>query len=349
MKINKLIIITALLISCAPLNALADEEITEPYRSGFCIKIKNDEAFNSGLKCNLYINYVYEINNEMYYPLRYVAEALGMGVEWNDSDKSVCISTETEELFPYWEKDTFFYGYMNIDGETVLEPKYTSGTSFCEDLAYVSFEGSNKYGYINRKGEIVIPCIYDRAKNFVDGVALVCTDYRTTNDSDWIFIDKTGKQVIDKVYKEGYVSSFYDGYSVYIKDGYPEPWLWKTCVYIDKTGEPVNDMEFEDATDFHDGYAAVKNNGKWAVIDKDFNYRTEQKYDMSSDALMAFMTQKRYKTEPKIESNGEQIELKNDVYIINDNIYVSVNDLSAILGERIERTEQDDLLVNSAQ
>ncbi|WP_347563973.1 WG repeat-containing protein [Campylobacter mucosalis] len=45
---------------------------------------------------------------------------------------------------------------------------------------------------------------------------------------------------------------------------------------MDKTGKVVAPFEFDDAYDFSEGVAFVKKNGKWMMIDSQFNFITEE-------------------------------------------------------------------------
>lgn len=49
-----------------------------------------------------------------------------------------------------------------------------------------------KYGYMDKSGKVVIPCIYEEVHFFTDGIA------RVKLDGKWFFIDKEGKEVVNK-------------------------------------------------------------------------------------------------------------------------------------------------------
>lgn len=64
-----------------------------------------------------------------------------------------------------------YYGYINEQGEYVIEPKFIYAMSFSEDLAVAS--DGKYFGFINKKGDFVIKAEYDFAQNFKNGIAKV--------------------------------------------------------------------------------------------------------------------------------------------------------------------------------
>ena len=79
------------------------------------------------------------------------------------------------------------YGFIDELGNITIPLKYEYAESFCEGLALVRL--NRKFGFINKKGEIVIDILYDYADSFNSGKARVKTrDY-------YYFIDKNGKKI----------------------------------------------------------------------------------------------------------------------------------------------------------
>ena len=100
---------------------------------------------------------------------------------------------ENEGLYPV-KKDSV-WGYINRQGEVVIELKYWDANFFYEGFACVGNE-NGKYGFINRKGDTIIPFKYDGSfGGFSKGLADV-----TVNDSCG-YIDKKGELVIPAEYK----------------------------------------------------------------------------------------------------------------------------------------------------
>ena len=64
------------------------------------------------------------------------------------------------------------YGYKNIYGEIVIEPKFTEADVFSEGLAYVT-EGNNPGGYIDITGKYIIPPVFNYGYRFYNGKAVI--------------------------------------------------------------------------------------------------------------------------------------------------------------------------------
>ena len=62
-------------------------------------------------------------------------------------------------------------GYINQEGEIVINPQFDYARDFSEGLACVKI--GDKYGYINQEGEIVINPQFDYARDFSEGLACV--------------------------------------------------------------------------------------------------------------------------------------------------------------------------------
>lgn len=102
-------------------------------------------------------------------------------------------------------------GYINQDGEVVIQPKYLEGGEFSEGLASVRLNG--KYGFINTRDEITIPPTYDFVETFYRGIVNVYINgevmfinkkegrvlpetfnsFRFIDDSTGVFTTKDGK------------------------------------------------------------------------------------------------------------------------------------------------------------
>jgi serine/threonine protein kinase len=110
---------------------------------------------------------------------------------------------------------------------------------------------NEKYGYIDRTGKEVIPRIYDDANEFSEGLAEVELNRKG-------YIDKTGKQVIPCIYEK--TSEFSEGLAKVRLD--------KKWGFIDKKGKQVIPCTYDDADVFSEGLAKVELNDKWGFIDK---------------------------------------------------------------------------------
>ncbi|HEY7159741.1 MAG TPA: WG repeat-containing protein [Acidobacteriota bacterium] len=123
------------------------------------------------------------------------------------------------------------FGFINTDGNFVINPKYDFTGDFQEGLAPVH---NVKFGYIDRSGKMVIPEQFDIAHGFSEGMAAVAQD--PGNGSPvWGFIDKEGNFVIEPQYDDvgaEFGSGSFQNGLVIVKVG-------KYSGYVSKTGKLV--------------------------------------------------------------------------------------------------------------
>ena len=81
------------------------------------------------------------------------------------------------------------WGYVDFDGKMVIEPKFSAGGFFSENLAAEPGEGG-KFGYIDKSGNFAIAARFDEARQFSEARAAVKLDGK------WGFIDTSGKFTI---------------------------------------------------------------------------------------------------------------------------------------------------------
>ncbi|MBQ9638423.1 MAG: WG repeat-containing protein, partial [Bacteroidales bacterium] len=96
------------------------------------------------------------------------------------------------------------FGYINKNGEYIINPQFDVARNFSEGLACVRV--GSQYGYINKKGEIVINPQYDNASHFSEGLVAV------EIDGEWGFIDKKGQFIINHQFSIE-PSGFYNGFA----------------------------------------------------------------------------------------------------------------------------------------
>lgn len=224
------------------------------------------------------------INDSTYIPLREVAETLDMTVDWNETDQTITINhlkKDESVLHPF--ESNGLWGYMDQEGNQVVPPTYYEANEFSEGLALVKANsGENgQYGFIDETGIVVIDCSYAQASSFHNGAALVSLATRTDEDR-WSYIDKQGNRLFDKEFVMAY--DFSENYAVVLKEGYgfpvpPTVDIPKRWSYITKTGDYATELDFEEARAFDKGYAVVKNDGKWGLINTDFEFVLPCKYD----------------------------------------------------------------------
>ena len=103
-------------------------------------------------------------------------------------------------------EQSFKYGYINEDGQMVVNPMFESARSFGEGLAavcvghgcYIKPLGETKqdgeeqkWGFIDKAGKMVIPPQFANVNDFHEGLAAASVGDK------WGYIDKTGKFVIN--------------------------------------------------------------------------------------------------------------------------------------------------------
>lgn len=160
-------------------------------------------------------------------------------------------------------------GFIDRQGKVAIQPKYSVVGNFSEDLALVTndarsylFEGSvlfdseksrnRGFFYINKKGEVIIKGKFQSASGFSEGLAAV------ELNNGWSFIDKNGAVAIRTNFSESAVLGDFCGglASVNFDHG---------AKFIDKTGQIVIQTSYNWADDFSNGYARVKNIGKYGI------------------------------------------------------------------------------------
>lgn len=131
------------------------------------------------------------------------------GNEWYKIyDYECCVA---EGCFVITNDDRTKYGYATMEGEVIVEPKYSCCGGFSEGMAIVAIDSKltpidkndvdsymvhvgGRWGLVNKKGEEVVPLMYDSIgypKEFVDGKV------RVLKDGEWFYIDKNNNRLPD--------------------------------------------------------------------------------------------------------------------------------------------------------
>ncbi len=226
-------------------------------------------------------NKIISINNTTYVPIREVAEILGCEVSWI-SDKQEVVVEKKRELIPFQMSN--LYGFMDNKYSVVVEPIYYYAEKFSEGVALVRKSASmdGQFGFIDETGKEVIPCIYTSAGSFSNGYALVSESnkWETDMNGTCYFINKNG----ENVFKKEYIAAqpFSDGYAAIMVSGdirpSPTP-LAQEWAYIDTQGNVASPYTYDDATMFVNGYAAVKKDNVWKIIDSSFEYVSKLEFE----------------------------------------------------------------------
>ncbi len=153
----------------------------------------------------------------------------------------------SQSLIPIFNNEKI--GFMNSEGQVIVEPIWSNATRFSEGLA--SVRRTEKYGYINEKGKMVIAEQFDFALPFRNGRAVVYMDGEKKEiDQTGKFIPTEEEVILGHLAKFGikefaFISKFpYCNYTiVYLEKGL----YGKRPVLFDKDLNPVSQPDQYDA------------------------------------------------------------------------------------------------------
>ena len=188
---------------------------------------------------------------------------------------------------------------MDINGKTILEPKYDEIKGF--NSGYAKFKNGETWGLLSKKGEVFVPAEYDEIGDFskngiwarkgdsfgvlINGtftpISGVDKIWDFTNDSPLTyarsnkkmgFINGKGEWVIQPAYDK--VRAFNSGLAP-VNEG-------KEWGFINEKGEKVIGIKYRDAEIFSDnGLAPVKEKKLWGFVDKTGKLVIPMEYDIS--------------------------------------------------------------------
>lgn len=153
-------------------------------------------------------------------------------------------------------KEKTGWGFINLEGDKIIDPNLWSANDFSEGLAFVTKKEDDKYisGFINLTGEWEIDPVFEMDRSmlcsiqFKQGLAPVLC-----KNKKWKFIKKSGDDLTKAIYEEAY--EFSEDRALVKRDG--------KYGYIDENGDEVIPCQFGDIGLF-------KNNGyfheKLAVV-----------------------------------------------------------------------------------
>ncbi|RMH78883.1 MAG: hypothetical protein D6680_00865 [Cyanobacteria bacterium J007] len=166
------------------------------------------------------------------------------------------IPAENEEL----------WGYIDREGNWVIQPQLHEARRFSEGLAVVKIDG--RYGYINPNGEMAIEPQYQMAQSFSEGLAPVLTE------TGWQFIDPKGT-IVTTIDFSGTIYPLVDGMAK-IETG-------NQVGYINREGEVVIEPQFSRWTtgSFSEGLLPVFLENAWGFIDRQGEVAIAPNYQMA--------------------------------------------------------------------
>lgn len=131
-------------------------------------------------------------------------------------------------------------------------------------LAQAKPVGSDNWGYINTKGEFIISPQYRVCNAFgTDGLAAIYEK----KEKSFHFIDRKGVRLESEV-KEFDLKNIFGFGTKGFEDGLAPVRVGKNWGFLDVTGKLVVKAQYEDINEFNGGFATVKSDGKWLIIDK---------------------------------------------------------------------------------
>lgn len=158
------------------------------------------------------------------------------------------------------------YGFIDQDGQVVIEPIYAQAGDFHDERARVevgTYE-TGQYGYIDPEGQLVVPALYEWGTDFSEGLAIV-----RRADGTSVIIDNQGRETAVLPDSASTRYSFSEG----LAPAEIGPWENRHGGYIDVTGQWKIEPHFISVSQFSEGRAAVafEENGtkRWGYIDRD--------------------------------------------------------------------------------
>lgn len=172
----------------------------------------------------------------------------------------------TEDALPVRWRDR--YGYINREGQLCIRLQFEDAKRFHGEVA--AGKTKDGWGLINKSGRFVTRSDYDQLSHCI-GTTYVCR-----NGKRWGFLDRDGNEtVVPKVtwigntwkHTHPVVPFQIRGGEVVEDDSYrrlPSNGVWG---YLRPNGEVAIPAQYEMAKPFGGSRAAVKIDGKWAIID----------------------------------------------------------------------------------
>ena len=161
--------------------------------------------------------------------------------------------------------------------QEIIPPTYDEARLFTADISMVRV--GDYYGFVSSKGENLTALEYEGVWDYNEKLILVQQQGKykflhkaSMTNSVLGFADVMEDN--DEVDYDQVIFSHGDDFAIVMLDD--------RYGYINRDGQEVIPLMFENATLFDDGVATVQFNGKWGVIDKDGNQLVDFKYDQLS-------------------------------------------------------------------
>jgi hypothetical protein len=187
-------------------------------------------------------------------------------------------------------------GYINKNGEFVLNFQEYNGEPFSESFASVS-NNSLRSGFINRNGEMKIDFLYESVGKFSEGLANVFKGQL------YGYVDTSGKFKIQPNFD--FANPFKEG-RAFVGFLYPEEFVTRWAI-IDTAGRFITNYIFPQIWDFSEGMAAVRDNNAWGFIDKSGEFVIPPQYLYTASFVdgLGWASKKEEKIKGFIDKSGE--------------------------------------------
>jgi hypothetical protein len=201
-------------------------------------------------------------------------------------DGKVILSPKYESITPtvsngkfnyeqFFVRDGGKYGLIAADGSEIIPVKYNQLLS-CEGVdksnQLLKFAVDRKWGLITKKGKVLLEPTYDELNNIYPG--LFKTAIGTGYPKQYGLIDTTGKVVLQPVYKYVQIESMKKMIHVTVaaekgdKQG-----------YLALDGQVLFQPIYDEISDFTNGVARVRLNGKYGLIRENEKFVIQPIYD----------------------------------------------------------------------
>ena len=155
-----------------------------------------------------------------------------------------------DDLITAQNEDGLF-GYVDLEGNTIIDFKYLSSTTFTYDRAIVT--DSEGVHIIDKTGNII--CTLE--EDYLDIEVLENGLIKVLTNDGIGLLNSSGDVIVEPTYDE--ISTFYDGKAKVKKDD--------LYGFIGEDGTVVIPVKYENASSYSDGLASIEEDGIWRIID----------------------------------------------------------------------------------
>ncbi len=169
-------------------------------------------------------------------------------------------------------KDGTKYGYLNREGQTLIETNYDEIGNFSENKLRVRI--GNQWGFLDKTGEWVIRPQFLKAQDFKENRAAVAIiPHKLGLNKRWGFIDEKGEWKISPEYLSA--GNFAAG-KAWVRKGF-------RVGFVDHEGEYLIQADFHGATDFEHGHSVAKWEARYGLINENGTWLIKPKYLQIAD------------------------------------------------------------------